>query len=221
MSRISRNEGKVRDLASELETLEVRREMLVPLKTYIRYGAHIGTNKKTKDMERFIFKRKGGVYLINILKTDERIRLAARLLSQYQPNEVAVFGTRLYAQKPIIKMSKWTGFLAFPGRFLPGTLTNPELVSYVEPEIILISDPIKERQAILEATMVGIPIAALCDTNNTLSNIDLAIPANNKGRKSLALIFWLLTNQILRERKELPEEETIKETPEDFMVMLS
>ncbi len=210
-----------RGYASEIEEMAPKREMLVPLKTYIRYGTHIGTNKKTKDMEKFVFKRKGGVYLINILKTDERLRLAAKLLVKYEPEEVAVFGTRLYAQKPIIKMSKWTRFLAFPGRFLPGTLTNPELVSYVEPEIILVSDPIKEKQAIIEATMIGVPIIALCDTNNTLSNIDFAIPANNKGRKSLALIFWLITNQVLRERGELAEDETIKETPEDFMVMLS
>lgn len=210
-----------RSFVSEIEEMVPKREMLVPLKTYIRYGTHIGTNKKTKDMENFVFKRKGGVYLINILKTDERIRLAARLLVNYEPNEVAVFGTRLYAQKPLIKMAKWTGFLAFPGRFLPGTLTNPELVSYTEPEIILVSDPIKEKQAIIEATMVGIPTIALCDTNNVLSNIDFAIPANNKGRKSLALIFWLIANQVLRERGELAEDETIKETPEDFMVMLS
>ncbi|MHA1590250.1 MAG: 30S ribosomal protein S2 [Candidatus Njordarchaeales archaeon] len=208
-------------IAEEFEEVTTKEEMLIPLKTYIRYGAHIGTNKKTKDMERFIFKRKGGVYLINIVKTDERIRLAARLLAKYQPNEVAIFGSRLYAQKPIIKMGEWTKFIVFPGRYLPGTLTNPQLVTYVEPEIILVSDPIKERQAIQEAFMIGVPVIALCDTNNTLSNIDLAIPANNKGRKSLALIFWLLTNQILRERGELSEGETIKETPEDFMIMLS
>jgi len=89
------------------EEIPSKQEMLVPLKTYIRYGAHIGTNKRTKDMERFIFKRKGGVYLINILKTDERIRLASKLLAKYNPEEVAVFGTRLYAQKPIIHMARW------------------------------------------------------------------------------------------------------------------
>ncbi|MHA1616121.1 MAG: 30S ribosomal protein S2 [Candidatus Njordarchaeales archaeon] len=208
-------------ISEEFEEIAPKEEMLVPMKTYIRYGTHIGTNKKTKDMERFIFKRKGGVYLINIVKTDERLRLAARLLAKYEPNEVAVFGSRLYAQKPIIKMGEWTKFTIFPGRYLPGTLTNPELVTYTEPEIILVSDPIKERQAIQEAFMIGIPVIALCDTNNVLSNIDLAIPANNKGRKSLALIFWLLTNQVLRERGELGKDETIKETPEDFMIMLS
>jgi len=216
---MSRESGE--RMIEEIQEMTTKREMLVPMKTYIRYGTHIGTNKKTKDMEKFVFKRKGGVYLINVLKTDERIRLAAKLLAGYDPSEVAVFGTRLYAQKPIIKLSKWTRFLAFPGRFLPGTLTNPELVSYVEPEIILVSDPIKEKQAIIEASRIGVPIVAICDTNNTLSNIDFAIPANNKGRKSLALIFWLITNQVLRERGELEGEETIKETPEDFMVMLS
>jgi len=200
---------------------EEQKEMLVPLKVYTRYGVHIGTNKKTKDMERFIFKRKGGVYLINVHKTDERIRLAAKLLAKYSPEEVAVFGTRLYAQKPIIKMSKWTKFIVFPGRYNPGTLTNQNLPTYIEPEIILISDPIKERQALIEASMIGVPVVALADTNNTLSYIDFAIPANNKGRKSLALIFWLLTNQVLRERGELEEDKTIRETPEDFMVMLT
>ena len=216
------NEDK-REGKSTLEEMEEmkKKEVLVPLKTYIRYGSHIGTNKKTKDMERFIFKRKGGVYLINVLKTDERIQLVAKLLANYQPDEVALFGLRLYAQKPIIHAAKWTGFKPYPGRFIPGTLTNPELPTYIDPEIIVISDPIKERQAIKEATLMGIPVIALCDTNNVLSNIDFAIPINNKGRKSLALAYWLIANQILRERGELEEDQTIKETPEDFMVMLS
>jgi small subunit ribosomal protein S2 len=204
----------------EMEELR-RKEVLVPLKTYIRYGSHIGTNKKTKDMERFIFRRKGGVYLINVLKTDERMQLAAKILANYQPDEVALIGFRLYAQKPIIHAAKWTGFRPYPGRFIPGTLTNPELPTYMDPEIIVVSDPVKERQALKEATLMGVPVIALCDTNNVLSNIDFAIPVNNKGRKSLALVYWLLTTQILRERGELEEDQTIKETPEDFMVMLS
>jgi len=211
-----------RDKTTIEEMEEMRKkEVIVPLRMYIKYGSHIGTNKKTKDMEKFIFKRKGGVYLINVLKTDERTRLAAKILANYQPEEVAVFGNRLYAQKPVIKMAEWTKFKPYPGRFVPGTLTNPELSTFVEPEIILISDPIKERQVLKEATLMGIPVIALCDTNNTLTNIDFAIPINNKGRKSLALIYWLLTNQILRERGDLEEDKTIKETPEDFMVMLS
>ena len=216
-----RSEIRVR-ISSDVKEMEKLGETkLAPISAYVKYGVHIGTNKLTKDMRRFVYKKKHGVWLLNIIQTDERLRLAARLLSLYDSEDVAVFASRLYAQKPALKFSKYTGFKCFVGRATPGTLTNPALVSYTEPEIILITDPAKERHIIEEANLRGIPIIALVDTNNTLSWVDFAVPSNNKGRKALAFVFWLLTNAILREKGLLQENQTIDETPESFMVMLA
>lgn len=201
---------------------EEERSLLIDFQKYMRYGIYIGTNRRTKDMEPFIYSHGGAIYRIDINQTDKRIRLAARILARFQtPKKVAVFGRRMYAQKPLMEFCKRTGFLSFPGRFVPGTLTNPNLPGYIEPEVVMVSDPRKEYQVIKETRRTGIPVIALADTNNTLNNVDFTIPANNKGRKSLALVYWLLTNQVLRERGELGEEETIEAPPESFMVLIS
>ena len=68
--------------------------------------------------------------------------------------------------------------------------------------------------------MIGVPVIALADTSNEPYNVDLVIPCNNRGRKALALIYWLLTNQYLRERDMLGPDETIDDSVEDFMVFL-
>lgn len=208
--------------AKEMKAEEAKEdELLVDFKKYMEFGIYIGTNRRTEDMKPFIYSHGGAIYRIDINQTDKRIRLAARLLSRHPPGKVAVFGRRMYAQKPLREFCKRTGFLSFPGRFVPGTLTNPNLPGYIEPEVVIVSDPRKEYQVIKESRRSGIPVIALVDTNNTLNNVDFAIPVNNKGRKALALVYWLLTNQVLRERGELGEEETIEAPPESYMVMIA
>lgn len=204
-----------------MELEEERQELLIDFKTYMQFGTTIGTNRRTKDMRPFIYGHGGAIYRIDINQTDKRIRLAGKLLARYEPKKVAVFGRRMYSQKPLTEFCKRTGFLSFPGRFVPGTLTNPNLPGYVEPEIVMVSDPQKEYQVIKESRNIGLPVIALVDTNNSLHNVDFAIPVNNKGRKALALVFWLLTNQVLRERGELGEDETIEAPPESYMVLIS
>ena len=98
---------------------------------------------------------------------------------------------------------------------MPGTLTNPSLSYYTEPSLIVISDPQVDQQAIIEATNAGIPVIGISNTDNITSEIDLVIPANNRGRKAVATVYWLLSRQILIERGELKEDETKFEI-EDF-----
>jgi small subunit ribosomal protein S2 len=79
-------------------------------------------------------------------------------------------------------------------------LTNQNLANYLEPGVLVITDPIGDAQAVTEAVQAGIPIVALCDTNNMTSFVDLVIPTNNKGRKALSMVYFLLTKEILRLR---------------------
>ena len=201
---------------------EIKDEMLlIPRDSYLVSGIHIGTSVCTKFMEPFKYRvRNDGIYVLDVNTTDERIRIAAKFISRFEPSKVAVFATRQYASVPSTKMARLAGFKVIPGRFIPGTLTNPSYEGYIEPEIVVLTDPRADKQALTEASSRGIPVVALCDTDNTTSFVDLIIPVNNKGRKSLAQIYYLLTREILRARGEIGETEDLEATIEDFSFKL-
>jgi len=176
-------------------------EPLVPVEEYLAAGIHIGTQQKSKDMKRFIYRVRGdGLYILDIRETDERIKTAARFLNQFDTPKILVVTSRQYGQYPAKKFAETIGGTAVTGRFIPGMLTNQNLNGYMEPEVVVVTDPIGDSQAITEAVQSGVPIVALCDTNNMTSYIDLVIPTNNKGRKALSMVYYLLTREMLRHR---------------------
>jgi len=196
-------------------------EYLVPLDQYLAAGVHIGTQQKTQDMKKFIYRvRQDGLYVLDVRKTDERLRVAGKFLAKFDPESLLAVSVRLYGQKPVKKFGEITGAKAIPGRFLPGTLTNPRVKNFFEPDVIIVTDPRADHQAMKEAIEIGIPIVALVDTENFLSYVDLAIPTNNKGRKALALIYWILAREILFNRKEIGSREEFKIPVEDFEMRL-
>jgi len=154
-------------------------------------------------MQRFIDKDRAdgsGLHLIDINQTDARIRTVANFLSRYDPERILVVSARQYGQRPARKFAQSIGAKRIVGRFIPGTLTNPKLRTYTEPEVLVVTDPAADSQALSEAVSTGLPIVGIVDANNTLRNVDLALPANNKGRRSLALIYWLLAREMLTSR---------------------
>ncbi len=197
-------------------------ELLLPRDTLLSAGIHIGTRMKTHDMEPFIYRvRPDGLFVLDVKKTDDRIRVAGKFLARYEPSKVAVAATRLYAHEPVKQFCKLTGAMPLTGRFIPGMLSNPLYPNRVDPEIILVSDPRADAQAVKEASVAGIPIVALCSTDNEFAGVDYVIPTNNKGRRALAVIFWLLARQVLRERGEIPADQNPKATIEDFEAKIS
>ncbi len=186
---------------NESEDENSDKEMVISNDRYLSAGIHVGTQQKTKQMLRYIYKvRSDGLYLIDIQKTDEKIRDATKFLARYEPSKILLVSTRQYGQRPIVIFAKSTGAVAVPGRFVPGTLTNPDLSCYQEPDVLIATDPYADQNAVTEANIIGIPVVALCDTNNLLSNVDLAIPTNNKGKVSLAFVYCLLARSLLEER---------------------
>ncbi|MEM0453318.1 MAG: 30S ribosomal protein S2 [Sulfolobales archaeon] len=192
-------------------------ELLVPLDIYLAAGVHIGTHICTKHMEEFVYKlRPDGLYILNVRLIDERIRIAARFLSRFNTGSIVAISARQYGFKPVEMFAQLTGNKSLTGRFVPGTLTNPRLNSFIESEVVIVTDPRADTQALDEAAKVGIPVIAIASTDNKLSGIDLVIPGNNKGRKSLAVIYWLLTRQLLREKGILPPNGELQAGYEDF-----
>jgi len=180
-------------------------DLLIPVEDYLAAGVHIGTQQKTKDMERFIHRvRTDGLYVLDVSKTDERIRTAADFLANYQPEQILITSSRQYGRFPAEKFAEAVGARARTGRFIPGTLTNPQYAGYIEPDVVVVTDPIGDAQAVKEAITVGIPVIAMCDSNNQTSNVDLVVPTNNKGRRALAVVYWLLANETLDRRGAEP-----------------
>jgi len=180
-------------------------DLLIPVEDYLAAGVHIGTQQKTKDMERFIHRvRTDGLYVLDVSMTDTRIRTAADFLANYDPEQILVASSRQYGRFPAEKFADAVGARARTGRFIPGTLTNPDYEGYIEPDVVVVTDPIGDAQAVKEAITVGIPVIAMCDSNNQTSNVDLVVPTNNKGRKALSVVYWLLANETLDRRGAEP-----------------
>ncbi len=192
-------------------------KFLVPRDVYLKSGIHIGTKFRTKHMEQFIYKtRPDGLSVLNLQKIDERIKIAAAFLAQYNTEDILVICRRENGWKAVELFGKLTGVRVFAGRYPPGILTNPNLEQYIEAKIMLVVDAWPDRNAVLDAIKIGIPVIALCDTNNMSNFVDLVVPSNNKGKKSLGLLFYILTKEFLRLKGKLKEGEELKEKIEDF-----
>ncbi len=186
------------------DTLEEELEdedLLISVDDYLAAGVHIGTQQKTKPMERFIHEvREDGLYILDVEATDKRISIAADFLERYSAPNILIVSSRQYGKRPAEAFAEATGAAVIEGRFSPGALTNPQNPDFIEPDVLLATDPAADSQAVEEAVTSGIPVVAICDTNNTLQNVDIAIPANNKGRKSLSLVYYLLTRELIDRR---------------------
>ena len=176
-------------------------------KKILSTGVRVGTDVKTTFMIPYITQASPeGLYLFDLDITLNRIKTAASFIKKFDMKKVIVYSGRTYANTPIEKFCELTGARKMLGRFMPGTLTNPTLPYYSEPQLIMVSDPQVDAQAVTEATNAGIPVIGIANTDNVTSELDLVIPANNRGRKSLATVYWLLAREILQDSKEMKYE---------------
>jgi len=190
-------------------------KLLIPREEYLASGIHIGMKQRTGDMKEFIYKiRDDGLSVLNLSKVDERIRIAAKFISRC--NKVYAVGRKGAVQEAVKKFGEIIGAKVSVGRFLPGTFTNPNFKNYFEADAVLVSDPLIDYQVMKEAVTARVPIIAICDTFNETRDIDLIIPANNKGKKALSTLFWLLTKEILKERGTIKSDEEFKYKVTDF-----
>ena len=192
-----------------------QQQLLVAQDIYLKSGIHIGTKFKTKYMENFIYKtRPDGLSVLNLERIDQRLKVAANFLGQYEPEDILIVSRRENGWKSAKKFAEVTGCKVFAGRYPPGLLTNPNLKNFMEIKIILATDAWPDKNAVDDAIKLGIPVISLCDTNNQTNNIDLVIPCNNKGKKSLGLVFWILANEYMKLKGKV--QDSIKETIDDF-----
>lgn len=190
---------------------------LVPVEEYLTSGVHIGTKFKNGYSKKFIHKaRADGLKIIDTEMIDERLKILINLLSKYDPSEFAIMGRRENAKKPLAVFSKLVGCDSFTGRYLPGKLTNSELEDFKEYKVVIVCDPLTDKNILNEAFSQGIFTVGFCDTNNRTNKLDLVIPINNKGKRSLALAVQLLAKHYLVNRGILKESD-FTYTVDDFV----
>jgi small subunit ribosomal protein S2 len=165
--------------------------------------------------------RPDGLFVLDVKKTDERIRTAAKFLARFEPSGIVVIAARLYGREPVKRFCEITKATPIIGRFIPGMLSNPLYAGRIEPNVVIVSDPKADVQAVKEAGAIGIPVIALCSTDSDFTGVDFVIPTNNKGRRALAVVYWLLARQILREKGELAPDGNPTLTIDDFEVKLT
>jgi small subunit ribosomal protein S2 len=225
---------KMTEETTEKDGMPVKQEM------FLEAGVHIGTKIRTNDMRKFIFKRRDdGLYILDLRQSAERIMEAAKLISGYKPEDVTVVASRVYSSNPATRFSNLTGVNVIQGRYVPGTMTNIQYKKFIEPKLMIVCDPKGERQALAESRKTGVKIIGFCDSDNETNNIDLVIPVNNKGKRSLALVFYIMTRELMMaqgtiksydefkydvsyfeqmvmpEKKPEPEEAAVQEAPEE------
>ena len=220
------NDSDINAEVKESENSSVSEEAYVPEqdnleKMILSTGIRVGTPVKTKYMMPFIVRANPeGLYILDISKTLSRIDIAAKFISRADISKVAVTSAREYGKTPVEKFCSLTHAKYILGRFMPGTFTNPALPRYMEPQIVIVTDPQADQQAVLEATRAGVPVIAICNSDNVTSKVDLVIPANNRGRKALATVYWLLAREVLKKQGIIKTDNEMKIPIEDFETKL-
>jgi small subunit ribosomal protein S2 len=191
---------------------------LTDLDNYLKVGLHIGTKFKSRHMEPFIYKiRPDGLAVLNVKKIDSRIEIAAKFLSQFDPKDILVVCRRENGWNGVKLFKKLTNINVIAGRYRPGLLTNPQLEDFTQAKVLLVADPWPDKNAVKDAMVMGIPVLACCDTNNEVNNVDLVIPCNNKGKRSLGLFFYLLAKEYLKNRGTVKDEADLSIPLEEFI----
>ena len=204
-------------MAKAKEEKKSEANLLVPLELYLKAGIHIGTKYQNKSVKEFIYKTKSsGLKILDIEKVNERIKLGAKFLSQYAPEDILMVCRRETGYKAAKKLAEVTGMRCVIGRYLPGTITNPQFSAFIEPKLLFVSDPWHDKQAMKDAILCNIPILALVGSNNSVENVDFAIPCNNKSKKSLPLIYYILGREYLKNTGVIKKDKEYTAKLEEF-----
>lgn len=194
---------KTKIAEDEKQVIKDESKMLVPSDDYLSAGVHIGSKVSTGFMKEYVFKiRPDGLAIMNVSKIDERLKTLCDYLARFNPEEILMVCKRDTGTKPLKMLTHATGIKSITGRYLPGTMTNPDFKEFIEPKVVLITDSWYDKQALIDAIKAGAVVVALCNTSTITNNVDFVIPCNNKGHKALGLVFYVIAREYAKTKKK-------------------
>lgn len=165
----------------------------------LQCSCHLGGNTSDINMRSYIYGIRDDK--INIIDLDlmwKKMVLAARAFCSIpDPKSVVVVSNKSFGRKAVLKFCEATGATAITGRFIPGGFSNFEIPNCSEPHLLIAADAFSDSQTIEECAKTKTPVIALCNTDNSLNFIDIAIPINNRSPSSLGAGFYILSRIIL------------------------
>ena len=213
--KISSKEEKIIQQASEkitkkdvekekrdLKKTSSKDQTLIPLEEYIKCAVHLGTKVITPHMRKFVYKRRAdGLAVINTVAIDEKLREAIDFLVKYEPEQIYLCCKREAGWDAAKKFAQATNILTFTKKYPPGVTTNLELDDFFEKEMTLICDPWMDKNALQDTYRLKKPTISLCDTNNFTQRITKIIPCNNKAKKSIGCMLFILAREYCKAKK--------------------
>ncbi|KAL0263916.1 UNVERIFIED_CONTAM: hypothetical protein PYX00_011247 [Menopon gallinae] len=180
----------------------MRSEIQIPedfVKAIILSSAHLGSTTSTTSFKQYIYGRRKDdlIHVININETWKKLIMAARLfVSIEDPSDIVVASNKKFGKRAVLKFCGETGATPLIGRFTPGGFTNQVIKGVKEARLVVVSDPYADKQTVVEASYVNTPCIAFCNSDNSLSMVDVAIPMNNRSPLSIGCGFYLFAKVI-------------------------
>jgi small subunit ribosomal protein S2 len=190
------------DTSEIKEEFEKKRELLIPLEDYVRTGIHLGTKVITPNMRKFVYRRRAdSIGVLNTTLIDEQIKKAIDIMVKYEPEEIILACKREAGWRAARLFEETTGVKAYTKKYPAGMMTNVLLEDFYEPELVIVCDPWIDKNALGDAKKTNKQVLMLADTNNFTKDATNIIPCNNKGSKSLGLVFYLLAKGYIEKKK--------------------
>ena len=176
------------------------------IKLLLVAGCHFGGKKITKQMKKYVYTvRSDGIAIFDVKKMYEKIQVAARMIASVDPDSVISVSGKPAGQRAVYKFGHFTKTQTVTGRWSPGMLTNQTTKKFVEPRLLIVTDPRTDYNAILESSYVNVPVIAICNTDNNLKYVDCAIPCNNRSNRAIDMIWYLLTKAVLEVKNQMDD----------------
>jgi small subunit ribosomal protein S2 len=210
LERAKKLSGDVKEEKGELklkeklkeEKEEDKKNLLVPIEDYLKSSIYLGTRVITPDMRKYVYRRRAdGLAVFNTTLLDEKMKECANYLSKFEPKDIIVVCKREAGWKAAQKFAETLGMRFFTKKYPAGILTNTNLSTFQEAELVFVCDPWLDKNALADANRIKIPVMSVCDTNNYTRGITQIVPGNNKSAKSLGMIFYLMTKLYIENKK--------------------